>query len=73
MALDGEKDLNFKKGVCGAVYPLKDPAPQKDRCNLNSFDSTSILSQVARSAMNNFYGVISATITRFSPKTSLCS
>jgi len=56
----GEKDLNFKKGVRGVGIPLKETTPRKDRANLNSFDSTSILSQVARSAMNYFYGVISA-------------
>ena len=73
VGVDGVEIENLKKGVCGAVNPLKDPAPQMDRFNLNSFDSTSNLSVVARSVMNNCYGVISATDIRFTSEASLRS
>ena len=63
MAGDGVKDLNFKERCARGGYSAQRNHPAKDRANLNSFDNTSNLSQVARSVMNNFYDAICNTKT----------
>lgn len=57
------KELKFKKGERGVALPTKTTTPLRIFERWQS-DHTVFLPFVARSVMNNFYGVISATETK---------
>jgi hypothetical protein len=71
---DGVNYKIEKKVRSEAGIPIKTPAP---RGSLNrpgsQSDTTTLLPSVARSAMKNIYGVISATIPQGTPQADFCS